>query len=418
MSAPGTSRSTRARGWATWAGPLVTLAALVVVDVAKHGAHLPYPFPETILVATLIVVAGVGFVGGYGAGIVSAALLTLYAFRFYATQDAWLSFSSDTLARLPLLAALAALMAGVSGALHHRELRLRERAVQAEEDKREASERLRRDLAEKNEDLERANRALVAVNDGLESFTYVVSHDLKEPVRAMSALLEDAEEKAVRSDVRTNIRMAREANERLAHLLAGLLEVSRATRVDPSELRPVDILATLNVGACTARFGDVLRERGAILETRALHGTPPALATEEHTCQILGNLVLNAIKHNTKTAPTIRVSVAPQDAEGRMIEVRVEDDGRGFDPRIVNEVGRLTPGRSSAARGGFGLVIVRRAVERLGGKMWVDKSEDLGGASVHFTLPSVVGANEDDTRTDDGTSPGASLEREARTRSA
>lgn len=376
-----------------WGALGVTLLAILLVDFAKHGARLSYPFPETLLVGTLIIVAGSGFVAGIRAGIASALIVSLFAFRFYA-DGALVSFAPATWISFGLLSVLALATAIVSGYLHTREKKLQDRALRAEREKLSALEKARLELAQKNDDLERANRALAAVNEGLESFAYVVSHDLKEPVRAMTALLEDAEVQAGRPEVRATIHVARTSNERLAKLLTGLLEVARASRVDPSELRAVNIAEVLTSPACETRYALLRAERGARIEATCLLGTPLALATEDHVCQILGNLILNSIRHNDKTSPLVRVTIVPQDAEGRMVEVSVEDDGPGFDPAVVGQIGRVRPGRPAMVRGGFGLVIVRRAVERLGGTVWFGASEDLGGAAVRFTLPaaSVAGS--------------------------
>lgn len=373
-----------------WAGPFVTVAAILAVEAIRVTFALPYPYPETSLVGTLIVVAAAGFAGGFPSGIASAALVTLYALRFYAGPSEWISLAPSTIFSMTLLGTLAFSSAGVSGWLRRREQGLRDRAVQAERERREALEESRHAISEKNGELERANRALLAVNDGLESFAYVVSHDLKEPVRAMTAYLEDAEERAARPDVRDAIRRAQEANARLARLLNGLLEVSRATRLGTQDLKPLEVLATLRDESTTTRYAEIAAERGARIEVASLLGTPLAFASEDHVSQILGNLVVNAIKHNDKTSPRVRVSVAPLDAEGSMVEVRVEDDGPGFPPRVVEQLSRLKPGRASTVKGGFGLVIVRRAVERMGGNVWATESKELGGSSVHFTLPSAL----------------------------
>ena len=374
---------------ARWTGVALTLLVLLLVEATSRGPlPLPPPLPTGIFLLALAAVVASAFLGGVRPALASAALIVAYTPRLVAEPPQAYDLSPEGLRSMAVMAVIAFSIAGVTGWLKRRDDRLHERLLHAERERAESIEQSRRALKEKNEELERANRALAAVNDGLESFAYVVSHDLKEPVRAMTVYLEDAQERAVRPDVRESIQHAQEANGRLARLLQGLLEVSRATRLDPHDLAPIDMRAALESPACATRYGDLYRERGARLETLVLQGTPPALATMDHLCQILGNLLVNAVKHNDKTAPRVRVSVSPQDAEARMVEVTVEDDGPGFDPRVADRLGRLKPGRPATLRGGFGLVIVRRAVERLGGHMWIDRSEELGGAAVHFTLPT------------------------------
>ena len=353
-----------AHALATLAGPEATLQRVSIVFVL--GA--------TLVAASL---------WGRGPAVVSGALGGAYTVLFFATFGT----QGDLGMRVMLGSAIGAAILGFTllvGALRSRA----DRALAAERERTRALRHKAAELAEANAGLARANDALQFVNEGLEAFAYVVAHDLKEPVRAMAALLEDAEGEAVRPVVRENVHAARVANERLAKLLAGLLEVARASRLDPHAVRPVDPIVVLGSDSCVARYGAIRDERHARVESSSLVGTPPVLATEEHVSQILGNLVLNAIRHNDKTSPLVRVRVAPQDAEGTMVLVSVEDDGPGFDPRVVDQAGRSKPGRIGTIKGGFGLVIVRRAVERLGGSVWFGRSEDLGGAAVHFTVPA------------------------------
>ena len=373
------------------AGPLATAAFLLLVEAVTRGPlHLPPPLPAGLFLMALGGIVLSAFLGGLRSALAAVAVYVAYGARFIvpADSDALVDVSPEGLAKILVVLAIALAVALPTTYLKSREDALHARVVEAERARVAAVEQSRRQLKEKNEELEAVNRALASVNEGLEAFSYVVSHDLKEPVRAMTVYLEDAEERAAVPEVRDAVRAARLSNDRLARLLAGLLEVAQASRVDPQDLDAIYVGEALESEACTSRYKEMHRERGARLELLCLTGTPPALATEEHVCQILGNLVLNAIRHNDKTAPLVRVRIAPQDAEARMVQVTVEDDGPGFDPRIVDRLGKIQAGRPATVKGGFGLIIVRRAVERLGGTLWIERSHDLGGAAVHFTLPS------------------------------
>ena len=379
--------------WRRWVGPLCTALLLVFVEVVTHGPlRLPEPLPAGLFLMSLGGIVLSAFLGGLRSALVAIAIYTLYGARFIVPpgSDAWLDTSPSGMAKVLVVLGIALAVGLPTAYLKRRDERLHARVVEAERSRAAAIEQSRRELKEKNEELESLNRALTSVNEGLEAFSYVVSHDLKEPVRAMTAYLEEAEERAQAPEVREAVRAARLSNDRLARLLAGLLEVARASRVEPHALQPIYVGEALESDACSSRYKEAHRERGARIELLCLTGTPPVRATEEHVCQILGNLVLNAIRHNDKTAPLVRVRIAPQDAEGRMVEICVEDDGLGFDPRIVDRLGTIQPGRPATVKGGFGLIIVRRAVERLGGTLWITRSVDLGGAAVHFTLPSAT----------------------------
>lgn len=384
---------------------------LTIVGIVAAHALASIAGPEAALqrIAIVLVVVPAVFAGVHGgrlAGLVSGALGGVYAVFFFVTFGSR-DEVSERIAQGVVIGLTIASLSLLVGHLRTRADVANERALSAERDKAHAAKAAATELSEANAELRRANDALSSVNEGLEAFSYVVAHDLKEPVRAMAALLEDAEDEAVKPVVRENVHAARLANERLAKLLTGLLEVARVSRVDDAQLKPVHPIEVLQGEDCLARYAALRDERGARIETSSLLGTPPALATEEHLCQILGNLILNAIRHSPRASPVVRVRVAPQDAEGAMVLVSVEDDGPGFPAGMID---RFMQGqkRSLMTRGGFGLVIVRRAVERLGGKVWFSQSQDLGGAAVHFTLPSApVGAKEKIPRASTGAAASA-----------
>jgi two-component system CheB/CheR fusion protein len=229
-------------------------------------------------------------------------------------------------------------------------------------------------------ELERSTENLRHINESLDAFSHVVGHDLKEPARAVESLLHVLQEDhgtALSPAAHELLANAREANERLSRLIEGLLALSRASRIDFPNMRAVGIAAALASETCWTRYKALLVERHASIEPADpdvfVHATPESL------CQILGNLVLNAIKHNPHVEPRIRVYAALAPA-GDMVEVVVEDNGKGFPGELVAGFEKM----SSATRG-FGLIIAKRTVENLGGRLWLGQAEGGGGA-VHFTL--------------------------------
>ncbi|MDP9000666.1 MAG: PAS domain-containing protein [Myxococcota bacterium] len=259
---------------------------------------------------------------------------------------------------------------------HEISLRSREAGV--------ATEQLRETVAK----LEETNRALLLANEGLESFAYVVSHDLREPVRAIQATQALIQEKDLAPEVRELVARNRESTTRLAKLLQGLLDVSRASQFDPHELRLLNLVDVLKSDTCKARYDSLFDEKHVELTIQAGPPGVTAYATPHHVSEIFGNLLLNAAKHNTNPNPRVHVEIieAPEDA-GRVL-ITIEDNGPGFDEKLVEQLDHLKPGRPATLRGGFGLIIARRAVDRLGGTMTLARSERLGGAAVHVALPA------------------------------
>lgn len=239
-----------------------------------------------------------------------------------------------------------------------------------------------RTLAERTAELEEANRILRVANESLDAFTYVISHDLKAPIRAVDVLLLRIQEDhavGLSPDARALLDDARAANQRLSTLVMGLLSFSRASRAGITDAQAVALDDALRMDDCTTRFRDILIERGGILEypghDALVHVQVPGL------CQILGNLIQNAFRHNPKPHPIVRVK-AKVASDGTMIQVSVEDNGPGFPRDVIAGIDRM----STTSRG-FGLQIAKRIVELTGGQLWLGESPERGGA-VLFTLPA------------------------------
>jgi light-regulated signal transduction histidine kinase (bacteriophytochrome) len=165
---------------------------------------------------------------------------------------------------------------------------------------------------------------------------------------------------------------------RMNALIDGLLAVSRVTHGALANAR-VDFAAMV---------ADVLREAqvpaGTSVEVTALpqvHGDAATLR------QVWTNLISNALKYSARRAhPEIHIGGERHGAE---FEFRVRDNGAGFDPlyasRLFGVFQRLHSARDFEGTG-VGLAIVRRIVERHGGRVWAEGRPDAG-ATFCFTLP-------------------------------
>ncbi|HUR69909.1 MAG TPA: HAMP domain-containing sensor histidine kinase [Candidatus Thermoplasmatota archaeon] len=230
----------------------------------------------------------------------------------------------------------------------------------------------------------RRAEALLAENEAkaasLEAFAFVISHDLKEPIRATGIFLSDALASADKAERDELLGRARSSHEQLARLVDGLLGWSRLAST-PVRPEPLDLHALLQDATTRAQFGQALAERRAKLLVEP--GLPLVLATEPLARQILGNLILNAVKHNPREGPQVRVYAAPDAPRGK-VDLVVEDNGPGFPPELLGQRPRDAP---RTIKRGFGMEIARRATELLGGELHVQNLRD-GGAAVHVLLPA------------------------------
>jgi two-component system sensor histidine kinase/response regulator len=245
---------------------------------------------------------------------------------------------------------------------------------QIDEARVHAEESLRETLAE-----------LEGRNQELESFTYSVSHDLKEPLRTLESfshfLLEDYAAQLDEQGKDYLARMGRAA-ARMKQMIEELLALSRLAR-RPEELVRVDVGQV--VANITAAFQVALEEKGGRIEVEG--GLPSVLGDRSRVEQIFGNLIANGMKFNRSEGPVVTVGANETDAGAATFFVR--DNGIGIDPQYHDKifgVFQRLHRREEYDGTGAGLAIVKRAAEALGGRVWLDSAPDAG-ATFFVSLP-------------------------------
>ena len=219
--------------------------------------------------------------------------------------------------------------------------------------------------------------------EGLESFNRSVSHDLRGPLGGITGVSRMAREALGRGDLTaadTLLAAILRQSESSTDLVTSLLQLARSAE-GAVERRPVHTaalvreVADLLVGA-TAAAPHVVRIEGELPDLQA----DPALVR-----QVFANLLANGIKFSGSAAqPSVEVGATPS-PEGVVFHVR--DNGVGFTEAQVRELfvpfRRLHADRFEGH--GIGLTIVRRIVERHGGKLWAEGRPGQG-ATFYFTL--------------------------------
>ena len=232
-------------------------------------------------------------------------------------------------------------------------------------------------------DRKQAEEALRATNAELQHFAYALTHDLQEPLRMVvnfTELLGREYAGKLGREADTYISYSVEGALRIESLLKALLAYWEVTE------REQDGFAAVDSGAVLAKT--LLNLQAAIAQSGATvtSGPLPTVVAEEVTLlRIFQNLISNSIKYAGGETPGIHVS-AEKDAGGWVFAVR--DNGIGIDPQDNGRVfGMFKRLHGSEIPGtGIGLALVKKIVERQGGRIWVE-SEAGKGATFKFTIP-------------------------------
>ncbi|MCE7984970.1 MAG: PAS domain S-box protein [Caldilinea sp. CFX5] len=237
-------------------------------------------------------------------------------------------------------------------------------------------------VRERTKALEQANRALSLANRELEQFTYAAAHDLRSPLRGIANLVQWISEDAapvLSPDSQRHLATLGGRVTRLEKMLEDLLAYSRVGRVHyRSELVDVQQLVHSSLELLAPPVGFVVKAATPLPTFDTLH-VPLAL--------VFRNLLSNAIRHHHQPAQG-QVVITVRDL-GEWYEFCVSDDGPGIDPRyherIFGMFQTLKP-RDQVEGSGIGLALVKKTVESVGGRIWMESA--LGqGTRFYFTWP-------------------------------
>ncbi len=252
------------------------------------------------------------------------------------------------------------------------------RAMRAEVDA------LTRQLAERTAALDAEVQQEKKIRADFDSFTYNVSHDLREPLRALDAfsqfLIADFSSQ-LDDDGRDFLRRLGSGSQRMRSLIDDLVALSRAGRIP---VTPTRIDTDRLVRGLIANMRPMLSERGGVVE---IVGRLPAVAGEEKRLQqAFEHLLTNGIKFNESERPTVTVRGAPV---ADMVELQISDNGIGIEPefheRVFGIFQRARP-RDEYDGNGAGLAIARHAIESLSGSVRIAASGPEG-TTFAVTLP-------------------------------
>lgn len=222
---------------------------------------------------------------------------------------------------------------------------------------------------------------LEAANKELRDFAYVVSHDLKAPLRAIGSLSQwIAEDYADKfdDDGRQQLSLLTGRVARMRDLINGILDYSQVGRTN-QQTAPVDLRETVH------GVVDLLGPEGEKAVT--ITGEYPTVTLNAISIQqVFMNLISNAIKYSDKEDCQVEVGCEQREKDWLFW---VKDNGPGIDSKYHDKIFRIfqtLSARDKVEATGIGLAIVRKTVQLYGGKIWVESASNEG-ATFYFTLP-------------------------------
>lgn len=234
-----------------------------------------------------------------------------------------------------------------------------------------------------NETLEQHAKELAISNRELEQFAFVTSHDLQEPLRMISSFLTQLERKygdQLDEKAHQYIHFAVDGANRMRQIILDLLDfITIGKSIDCEE--NVDINEIVEETCILQR--KAIEETNAIIEKEGL----PTLSTQRTVIdQIFLNLIGNAIKYRKEEAPP-RVVVSAKETKKEWI-FSIKDNGIGIEEEYYDKIFSIFQKlhtKEEYGGTGMGLAIVKKSVESLGGRIWVESTPGFG-SNFMFTI--------------------------------
>jgi len=229
-------------------------------------------------------------------------------------------------------------------------------------------------------------RTIDAQREDIETFAFALAHDVKQPLRQISAfseLLAAEIEPHQTADAAKFLGFIRSASARLTDLVDTMLDYAMLNQSVSFEDLDVDAL-TRNV--CLT-LTDYIEERGGEVEIDAdlkVFGNKAMLS------QVLQNLIINGLKYNYSPTPKVSIHVSVEDG---VPDILVEDNGIGIEAQYLSEIFkplRRLHNKDQFTGTGLGLAVVRKAVTAQNGSISC-RSEPGQGSQFVVRLPQAKG---------------------------
>ena len=223
------------------------------------------------------------------------------------------------------------------------------------------------------------------INKELDDFTYIISHDLKEPLRsidAFSKFIADDYKDKLDEQGRFYIERVRMNASRMQKLIEDLLEISRIERKKNilEEVEAEELIEEVKL-----RMEVRIKEKNVQIAIK--DKLPKVYCDRVRLTEVFANLISNAIKFNDKPMPLIEIGSSEKEG---FYEFYVKDNGPGIEEQYFDKIFEIFQrlGKREDNEGtGAGLTIVKKIVQMHKGKIWLE-SKINEGTTFYFTIPT------------------------------
>jgi signal transduction histidine kinase len=243
-----------------------------------------------------------------------------------------------------------------------------------------------RDITERKRAEERQAKLvkeLESANQELKDFAYVVSHDLKAPLRAISSLanwISTDYADRLDEDGKEQLNLLISRVQRMHNLIEGILQYSRVGRIKEEKVE-------VDLNELVTDVIDMIAPSDNV-EIKIETELPSILCERTRLNQVFQNLLSNAVKFMDKPKGEVRIGCIEDSGYWRL---SVTDNGPGIEEKYFEKIFQifqtLMP-RDESESTGIGLALVKKIIEIYGGRVWV-KSEVGHGTTFFFTLPKL-----------------------------
>ncbi len=239
---------------------------------------------------------------------------------------------------------------------------------------------------EYEQSLKKLNSELELSNKDLEQFAYVTSHDLQEPLRMVSSFLSLLEKKygdQLDDKAMLYINHASDGTKRMRQIILDLLEFSKVGKYIE---KPTSVPLNDVVSETLILYKRLISEKKAVVNVGDL---PVVTYFRAPISQVIQNMLANALKYSKlDVPPIIEISAIEHSNEHEII---ISDNGIGISPEYYDKIfvmfSRLNPD-SEYTGTGIGLSIVKKIIDRMGGRIRVESEEGVGSA-FHIMIPKI-----------------------------